>query len=79
MTNAPITRIIRIARERLQAWYEGEFVPHQNDPGSRVVRIGGAYKRSLSARILRRAVEFWRAHWQWLIPVVLSIFALRER
>lgn len=78
MTNTRITRIIRIARDRLTAWYEGEFAPHENERGSPLVFIGGTYKRRFCARILRRAVEFWRAHWQWLIPVVLTVFALRE-
>lgn len=70
--------MIRIIRERLAAWYEGEHIP--DDPTSGFVRLPGPYKRSLSARALRCLVRFWEAHWQWCIPLGTSIIlALRRR
>jgi hypothetical protein len=76
MMSARIRRIIRIIRKRLAAWYEGEFIPHQNDPGSRLVRVGGTHERSLAARALRCLIKFWEAHWQWSIGVGVAILAL---
>jgi hypothetical protein len=56
--------------ERLKAWYEG--VPHEDDPGSRLVFIG-RFERSRSARAARVVVEFWKRHWQWCIGTAIAI------
>lgn len=48
----------RRLKERLTRWYQGEFVPFQNEPHSRVLLIGGTYRRHWTARVLRSAIEF---------------------
>ena len=62
--------LLKMIRERLAAWYEGEHVP--DDPASPFVIFPGN-RPSLSARTLRILIDFLRAHWKWYIPVVVAI------
>jgi hypothetical protein len=60
--------------ERFKHWYEGEFVPRANDPGSPLVFLnGGHYRRSVAARALRVVAEFYVLHWKWVIPIVVTV------
>jgi hypothetical protein len=76
MIREQITRMIRTIKERSAAWYEGEHLP--DDPASGFVILPGN-RPSLGARAVRGLITFWEAHWQWCIPVGLSIiFGLRH-
>ncbi len=63
-------------RNMIENWYEGEFVPHENDPDDAVVILGGTYKRHWTARVARMLVTFWFNHGQWTIGTVLAICGL---
>lgn len=59
--------------EKIKKWYEGKYIPHENDPGSSVVFVGGYYKRTLLTSIVRAVIEFHAKEWKWAIPVYLTI------
>ena len=60
----------------LKRWYEGKYIPHENDPGSPVVFIGGSYERHWSAKAARALVEFWQREWKWTIGTAITIVGL---
>ena len=62
--------------EKIRKWYEGEYIPSENDPDSSVVFVGGYYKRTSLASITRAVVEFHSKEWKWAIPVYLTIAGL---
>lgn len=57
----------------LKKWYEGEYVPHKNKPGSHVVIFGGSYKRHWTAALARILVEFWVGNWRFLITTAIAM------
>lgn len=63
-------------RERIDKWYQGEFIPHEGDPYDSVIIIGGKYQRHWTANAARVLVRFWLNHWQWAIGTMLAICGL---
>jgi hypothetical protein len=63
-------------RDVIENWYEGEFVPYENDSNDAVVFIGGTYKRHWTAKVVRTLMRFWLNHWQWTIGTALAICGL---
>lgn len=62
--------------KQVRDWYEGKYVPFENDPHSGVFIVGGRYERHWTARGARMIVEFWSAHWQWTIGTVLALLGI---
>ena len=62
--------------DRIEKWYEGEFVPHENEPHVAIVIIGGTYKRHWTAKTVRTVLRFWLNHWQWTIGTLLAVCGL---
>lgn len=60
----------------VKRWYQGKFVPHENEPNSPVVFLGWNYERHWTAKTARVLVEFYLAHWQWLIGTVIAVLSL---
>ena len=58
------TNIVIKLRSAVRNWYEGKYLPYENDPRSILVFIGGDHKRHWTARVVRVLVEFW--HWSSL-------------
>ena len=74
---APMTNEPRLSwRQRIADWYQGELTLPPNDPNSPVVILGIRYKRHWTASTARVLVEFYLAHWQWVIGTALAIAAL---
>lgn len=67
-------------RERLNQWYEGPFVPHENDPSSSLQFLGGRHRPALSARAARTFVEFYLANWKWCLGAAgaVVVFLIRQ-
>jgi hypothetical protein len=63
-------------REIIENWYEGEFVPFQNEPNDPVFIMGGRYRRHWTAQAARVLVKFWQNHWQWTVGTMLAICGL---
>lgn len=67
---------IRSVKEKLAGWYEGKYVPYENDARSSIFIVGGCYERHWTALAARKLVGFWFAHWQWTIGTVLALVGL---
>jgi hypothetical protein len=65
-----------IRSKTVRDWYEGKFVPHENDPDSNLRFIGGDYERHWTARVARVLIAFWLEHWKWIIGVIVALAAL---
>ena len=63
-------------KDKIGKWYEGEFVPYENDPNSSIVMMGGSYERHWTANIARSSAAFYLEHWKWLWGFGASIFGL---
>ena len=62
--------------QRLASWYEGRWVAYENPPGSVVVILGGNYERHWTSKVAHVLVDFYLAHWQWIIGTALAIAGL---
>ena len=64
-------------RDVISTWYEGELVPHVNDPSSPIMHFNlGTYRRHWTANLTHVLVEFWLEHWKWLIGVLIAIIGI---
>jgi hypothetical protein len=63
-------------KEKIENWYEGEFVAYENDPNSSVVIIGGSYERHWTANIARSFIAFYLSHWKWLWGFMATVSSL---
>lgn len=63
-------------KQIIKRWYEGEYVPHENDPGSPVVFLnGGHYRRHWTARFARWAIDFYIREWKWTLGTIGAVIA----
>jgi hypothetical protein len=62
--------------EHIRSWYEGEFIPYKNTPGSVVEIIGGQQVYAPSARIARWLVSHLKREWKWWSGTVLTCLGL---
>jgi hypothetical protein len=62
--------------ERIKIWYEGEFVPYDNDTSSGLVFLGGYQKLHWTARAAKKLASFWYNHWKWIITTTLAFAGL---
>jgi len=60
-------------REKIQRWYEGNYIPPDNRPDSPIVFVLGRYKRHWTSQALHWAVDFYLREWKWLLPFVVAI------
>ena len=67
---------LRRALDGIRRWWEGDFIPYQNDPHSGVILIGGTVRRHWSARAARALCDFYLRHWQYLWSTLLGIAVL---
>jgi hypothetical protein len=56
----------------VKRWWEGEFIPHENDPHSSVVFVGGRQRRHWTARACRAVAEYARENHRWLIGTAIG-------
>lgn len=63
-------------REKIRRWWQGKWVPYENDPDSGVVIFGGNERRHWTASALRMIWEFYREHWKWVWGTTLAIVAI---
>lgn len=62
-------------RKALRNWWEGEFIPHRNEPNSGFFILGGITKRHWTATALRWAVDFYGREWKWVLGSVAVVGA----
>ena len=63
-------------RRSIRQWWDGRYVPYENDPRSQLVFIGGGQEWHWTAKAARAVVFFAAKEWRWLIPVLLTCFGL---
>jgi len=64
--------------ERISSWYEGVYIPCENNQGDSVYVVGGWFRRHWTARFLRAVVDF-HIHikeWKWALPFYVALGAL---
>ena len=59
--------------KNIKKWYEGEFVPPDNSPNSRLIFVMGHYQRHWSSRVAHVVVDFYLKEWRWLLPFVVGV------
>ena len=62
--------------QKINHWYRGnevELIPIEN---GNFVDIYARYEKSTSARVANALVEFWFAHWQWIITTLIALSAI---
>jgi hypothetical protein len=59
-------------RSAVHHWYEGKFVPYENDPNSGLVFLGGDHERHWTARVARVLSAFWLKEWKWIVGVAVA-------
>lgn len=62
-------------RQKIKAWYEGEYIPGQRDPHASFWEMG-YYRRHWTARFASWLLSFWLREWKWIIGTVLAIIGL---
>jgi len=70
-TEKPLTII-----QKINHWYRGnevELIPVKN---GNFVDIYARYEKSTSARVANGLVNFWLAHWQWIITTLIAVSAI---
>ena len=50
--------------DKIKDWYHGKFRLFESDPDSDIVIVGGDFDKHWTARLAKRLVDFWLAHWQ---------------
>lgn len=63
-------------RASIRRWWDGRFVPYDNDPRSGVVFIGGNTERHWTASLARLLWHFWLAEWKWILGFAVAVAGL---
>ena len=63
-------------KKHFQKWWDGEYVPYDNDPNSYVVFIGGYQQRHWTSDAAHRVWEFAKIEWKWVIGFLLTCTGL---
>jgi hypothetical protein len=57
-------------------WWEGEYVPYENEPNLGFVIIAGDTKRHWTAMFARVVWGFFCKEWKWAIGTILAVVGL---
>ena len=60
-------------KQAIQRWYEGTYVPHENQPHSSLQFMGGYQKRHWTARCARAVIDFCMSEWKWVIGTIIAV------
>lgn len=59
-------------QETLRRWWEGKFIPYENEPSGSVFFVGGNFERHWTASVARAVYEFLKHEWKWTIGTCLA-------
>lgn len=59
-------------RRIAKRWWDGEYIPFENPPGSPVIIVSGWDKRHWTARVARTIWFYFVTHQKWLIPMIVA-------
>lgn len=60
----------------LKRWWDGKYVPPQNDPGGSLVFVQGHYEKHWSSKATHAVTDFWLKYWQWCMGFGLAVIGL---
>ncbi len=60
----------------IKHWWNGTFIPYDNDDDSGVFFVGGTYERHWSANLARAVAGFVAREWKWVIGTTLAVLGL---
>ena len=63
-------------REKIRRWWNGKFIPYENDPNSSVVLFGGSTEYHWTARIAHVMWDFYLREWKWIWTSLFTITAV---
>ncbi|MCA1428877.1 MULTISPECIES: hypothetical protein [unclassified Bradyrhizobium] len=63
-------------KDYLKRWWDGKYVPPQNDPGSSVIFVQGSYRRHCTSKLAHVIAEFYLKHWQWCFSAAFAVAGL---
>lgn len=63
-------------KDLLKRWWEGQYVPPQNDPFSSLIVMQGSCERHWSSKAAHVVAEFWLKYWQWCMGFGLAVIGL---
>jgi hypothetical protein len=64
------------ARERIKDWWKGTYVPHENEPGSSLVFVGGETRYHWTARVCRAVLDFMKVEWKFVATAFFALMAM---
>lgn len=60
----------------IKRWWNGFYVPYENNPRSSLIFTGGHCQRHWSAKVARATLGFLHREWKWSIATLLAIMGL---
>lgn len=70
-----VERVIRM-RKLMKSWWEGEYVPYENDPHSALFFVGGWQRLHWTSRAAHAILDFLKAEWKWAIGSAIAVAGL---
>jgi hypothetical protein len=61
---------------RLSKWWEGPFIPHDNEAGASIVRIGGYHRRPRGALVVEAIGRWFAAHYWRVLTLLCTVAGL---
>ncbi|MBH5397382.1 hypothetical protein HZZ13_06200 [Bradyrhizobium sp. CNPSo 4010] len=63
-------------KDLLKRWWEGRYVPPENDTGAAIFFTQGRYERHWTSKAAHRVSEFYLKHWQWCFSAAFAVTGL---
>lgn len=63
-------------KKNFQQWWDGEYIPYENDPNDGFFIIGGDQVRHWTSDFTHRIWNFIKVEWKWVIGFLLTCTGL---
>ena len=60
----------------MRRWWQGTYVPWENDPRNSIMFIGGEYRRHWTAEVAHASCSYFIRNQMWLIPTVVAVIGI---
>jgi len=60
----------------VKRWWQGTYVPPENDPHSGIIFVLGSYERHWSSKAAHVLAKFWLKHWQYVISTCIAVVGI---
>ena len=62
--------------DAIKNWYNGNYTPWDNEPGSSIVFIGYDHNLHWTAKLVRRIAKWYLDNWQWFWGILIAALTL---